>query len=104
MKHGKLAILTLSLSLAGATAASAAPVTVSGSVALALAGVVAPYSLLPSAQKKAVAALFGGKSNISYANKIIVTADTVGCRTSNVYIPPRSRELTFQPTQRTLTR
>ena len=50
MKFGKLAVLTFSLSLAGATAASAAPVTVSGSVALALAGVVAPYSLLPSAQ------------------------------------------------------
>jgi len=86
MKFGKLAVLTFSLSLAGATAASAAPVTVSGSVALALAGVVAPYSLLPSAQKKAVAALFGGKSNISYVNKIIVTADKGLCGSFNTNV------------------
>ena len=102
MKFGKLAVLTFSLSLAGATAASAAPVTVSGSVALALAGVVAPYSLLPSAQKKAVAALFGGKSNISYVNKIIVTADKIVCRTSNVDITARSCELTFKGAKQTI--
>jgi hypothetical protein len=103
MKFGKLAVLTFSLSLAGATAAAAAPVTVSGSTALALAGVVAPYSLLPTAQKKAVAALFGGKSNISYTNKIIVTADKIVCRTSNVDITARSCELTFKTTKRNLT-
>jgi len=102
MKHGKLAMLTLSLSLAGVTAASAAPVSVAGSVALALAGVVAPYSLLSSAEKKAVAALFGGKSNISYANKITVTADKIVCRTSNVDITARSCELTFKTTKRSL--
>jgi len=102
MKCGKLAVLTFSLSLAGATAAAAAPVTVSGSTALALAGVVAPHSLLPSAQKKAVAALFGGKSNISYTNKIIVTADKIVCRTSNVDITARSCELTFKGNKRTV--
>jgi len=103
MKCGKLAVLKFSLSLAGATAAAAAPVTVSGSTALSLAGVVAPHSLLPSAQKKAVAALFGGKSNISYTNKIIVTADKIVCRTSNVDITARSCELTFKTTKRNLT-
>jgi hypothetical protein len=102
MKFGKLAILTFWLSLAGATAASAAPVTVSGSTALALAGVVAPHSLLPSAEKKHVAALFGGNSNISYTKKIIVTADKIVCRTSNVDITARSCELTFKTTTRSL--
>jgi len=102
MKLGKLAVLTLSLSLAGGTAASAAPTTVSGSTALALAGVVAPYSLLPSAEKKAVAALFEGNSKISYAKKITVTADKIVCRTSNVDITARSCELTFKTTTRSL--
>ena len=50
MRHLKLAALTLALSLAGMTAASAA--SVSGSTALALAGVVAPLSPLPAAEKK----------------------------------------------------
>ncbi len=103
MKIGKLAVLTLLLSLAGVTAAAAAPATVSGSVALALAGVVAPHSLLPAAEKKAVAALFDGKSSISYANNIIVTADKIVCRTSNVDITARSCELTFNTTKRNLT-
>ena len=50
MRLGRLTILACSLSLA-ASAASAAPATTSGSVALALAGVVAPYSPLPDAEK-----------------------------------------------------
>lgn len=102
MKPMKLAALTLSLLTAGITAASAAPASVSGSVALALAGVVAPHSLLPSVEKKAVAALFAGNSNISYKNKIIVTADKIVCRTSNVDISARSCELTFKTTTRSL--
>ena len=102
MKPMKLAALTLSLLTAGITAASAAPASVSGSVALALAGVVAPHSLLPSAEKKAVAALFAGNSNISYKKKIIVTADKIVCRTSNVDITARSCELTFKTTTRSL--
>jgi hypothetical protein len=102
MNHGKLAILTLSLSLAGASAAAAAATTVSGSTALALAGVVAPYSPLSSGDKKAVAALFGGKSNIAYARKIVLTADKIVCRTSNVDITARSCELTFKTVKRGL--
>jgi hypothetical protein len=102
MKPG-LAILTLSLFTAGITAAAAAPTTVSGSVALALAGVVAPYSPLPAAEKKAVAAFFAGNTDVSYAKKITVTADKIVCRTSNVDITARSCELTFNTTKRNLT-
>jgi hypothetical protein len=93
MQSGKLAVLTLSLSIAAGSPAWAA--STSGSAALALAGVVAPYSPLSAAEKKAVAALFaGGKPG--YANKIIVTADKIVCRTSNVAIAARSCELTFK--------
>jgi hypothetical protein len=101
MKPG-LAILTLSLFTAGITAAAAAPTTVSGSVALALAGVVAPYSPLPAAEKKAVAAFFAGNTDVSYAKKITVTADKIVCRTSNVDITARSCELTFKGSTRTV--
>ena len=102
MKCGKLAVLTFSLSLAGATAAAAAATTVAGSTALALAGVVAPYSPLPSGEKKVVAALFGGKSSVAYARKIVITADKIVCRTSNVDITARSCELTFKGNKRTV--
>jgi hypothetical protein len=102
MKLGTLAISAVSLAVPGIGTASAAPVSVSGSVALALAGVVAPHSLLPAAEKTAVAALFAGNGNISYANKITVTADKIVCRTSNVDITTRSCELTFKTTIRNL--
>ena len=102
MKPGKLAILTLSLFTAGMTVAAAAPSSVSGSTALALAGVVAPYSPLPAAEKKVVAAFFAGNTNVSYARKITVTADKIVCRTSNVDITARSCELTFKGSTRTV--
>jgi hypothetical protein len=102
MKSGKLAILALSLFAAGITAAAAAPTSVSGSAALALAGVVAPYSPLPAAEKKAVAAFFAGNTGVSYARKITVIADKIVCRTSNVDITARSCELTFKGNTRTL--
>ena len=50
MKLGTTTILACALSLASISAASAA--SVSGSTALALAGVVAPLSPLPAAEKK----------------------------------------------------
>jgi hypothetical protein len=90
------------MSLASVSAASAAPATASGSVALALAGVVAPFSPLPSAEKKAVAAFFNGNSNVPYAKKITVTADEILCRASNVAITSRSCELTFGSHTRTV--
>ncbi|MHC2435461.1 hypothetical protein [Bradyrhizobium sp. USDA 4451] len=94
IRLGRLTILACSLSLASA-AAWAAPATTSGSVALALAGVVAPYSSLPAKEKKAVAAFFSGDSNVHITRKIVVTADKVVCRASNVAITSRSCELTF---------
>jgi hypothetical protein len=102
MKFDRLTILVLvlSLSVVGATAASAASVT--GSAALALAGVVAPYSYLPAAEKMAVAKLFEGHTSISYARKISVTADKIVCRTGNVDITARSCELIFKNGKRTL--
>jgi hypothetical protein len=69
--------------------------SISGQAALAMAGVVAPYSPLPAAEKKAVAAFFAGKTNVPYTKKITVTADKIVCRTSNVDITARSCELTF---------
>jgi hypothetical protein len=102
MNPMKLAALTLSLVTLGVTAAAAAPASVSGSVALALAGVVAPYSPLPSGQRKAVAAFFAGNTNVNCTRKIIVTADKIVCRTSNVDITARSCELTFKGKTRSL--
>jgi hypothetical protein len=100
MKPLRVAALTLALSLAGITAASAA--SVSGSTALALAGVVAPLSPLPAAEKKVIAAFFAGNTNVNYANKITLTADKIVCRTSNVDITARSCELTFKGNKRTV--
>jgi hypothetical protein len=93
ISSGTLAIVACTLAFA--SHASAAPSTASGSVALALAGVVAPYSPLPDAEKKAVAAFFAGDSNVPTTNKITVTADKIVCRASNVDITSRSCELTF---------
>ncbi|KJC45119.1 hypothetical protein UP09_13920 [Bradyrhizobium sp. LTSP885] len=95
MTSGRSATLILSLLMASVSAASAAPSTASGSVALALAGVVAPFSPLPAAEKKTVAAFFNGNSNVPYTKKITVTADKILCRASNVAITSRSCELTF---------
>lgn len=101
MRLGRLTILACSLSLASSSA-WAAPATTSGSVALALAGVVAPYSSLPAREKKAVAAFFGGDSNVRITRKITVTADKVVCRASNVDITSRSCELTFGKRTKTI--
>ncbi|MBR0874052.1 hypothetical protein JQ633_27085 [Bradyrhizobium tropiciagri] len=91
---GALAIVVCTLSQAAAASGPTAA-TASGSVALALAGVVAPYSQLPDAEKKLVAALFAGDGNVAHAGKITLTADKIVCRASNVDITSRSCELTF---------
>ncbi|KWV59106.1 hypothetical protein AS156_33315 [Bradyrhizobium macuxiense] len=102
MRFAGLTTLAGALALAAVSAASAAPATASGSVALALAGVVAPYSPLPAAEKAAVAAFFNGDSHVAYAKKIIVTADKIVCRASNVDITSRSCQLTFGSHTRTV--
>jgi hypothetical protein len=96
MKLTRLTTLTsfaLAVLLPGVSAAAGG--SISGQAALAMAGVVAPYSSLPAAEKKAVAAFFAGKTNVPYSKKITVTADKIVCRTSNVDITARSCELTF---------
>jgi hypothetical protein len=102
MNLGTLTVLAISLVATGATAASAAGSSVAGSAALALAGVVAPYSYLPAADKRAVAKFFNGDTGVSYNKKITVAADKIVCRTSNVDITARSCELTFKNGKHTL--
>jgi hypothetical protein len=100
MKH------TMSLALVLATAlgvAEASAETTGGSAGLALAAVVATASpLLTFAERKAVDELFAEGSNISYKKPIVVTADKIVCRTSNVDITLRSCELTFAKKTKTI--
>ena len=104
MKSGRLAVLAISLLTATASTASAAPATVSGPAALALAGVVALYSpLLTADEREAASAFFVGQSGVRYAKKISVTADKIVCRVSNVDITARSCELTFKGSKQTIT-
>ena len=100
MKLAMSACLAGATLVAGATHAAAAsgatPAQISGSTALALAGVVAPLSpILSGAEKKAVAMLFAANANIPYKKPIVVTADRIVCRTSNVDITLRNCEVTF---------
>jgi len=77
--------------------------TTGGSAALALAAVVATASpVLGSAERKAVDELFAENSSISYTKKIVVTADKIVCRTSNVDITLRSCELSFGKKTKTI--
>jgi hypothetical protein len=107
MKLTKLTTLSsfafsaFSILLPGVSAAAGG--SISGQAALAMAGVVAPYSSLPAAEKKAVAAFFAGKTDVPYSKKITVTADKIVCRTSNVDITARSCELTFGTATKKLT-
>src|SRR3979490_233985 len=94
------ASFAFSVLLPGVSAAAGG--SVSGQAALAMAGVVAPYSSLPAAEKKAGGAFFSGKTNVPYTKKIIVAADKIVCRTSNVDITARSCELTFKTVKRGL--
>ncbi len=101
MMLGRSTIIAMSVCLANASAAQAA--SISGSTALALAGIVARLSpTLTAAEKKAVAMLFAANSDIGYEKKILVTADKIVCRTSNVDITARSCELTFGKRVRTV--
>lgn len=97
MKSGRL-ILACAVGVAGAShaASAATPAKISGSMALALAGVIAPLSPeLSGAEKKALATLFAANSDVGYKKTILVTADRIVCRTSNVDITVRSCEVTF---------
>ena len=85
--------------------AAAAPMTVNGPGALALAAVVAPRSPMLGAQDRAILMrLFGGHTNFRYPadRTILVSADKIDCRVSNVDIIDRSCELTFGSKSRTI--
>ena len=87
-------VLTSASTIAAASGATAAKT--SGSTALALAGVIAPLSKeLSRAEKRAVAMLFAGSSDVPYKKPIVVTADKIVCRTGNVDITVRTCEVTF---------
>jgi len=99
----RTAILLFPLLLVSQSASAA---TTAGSSALALASLVAAHSpLLSRHEKRVMARLFGGDSNVPFpANrKISVKADAVVCRASNVDITSRSCKLTFGTTSANLT-
>lgn len=103
----KLHRLILSCALlvvsSAAGASDAVPAKVSGSTALALAAVIAPLSPdLSGAEKKAVAVLFAGSSDVPAKKAIMVSADRIVCRTSNVDITVRNCEVTFGKKTRTV--
>jgi hypothetical protein len=101
MKLDKPVALALLLSMTGTQAALAG--SASGSSALALAALVARCSPnLSAADKKTVAALFAGSTNVGGSKKIAVTADKVTCRTSNVDLTSRSCEVTTKNGKRTM--
>ncbi|WP_426422893.1 hypothetical protein [Bradyrhizobium genosp. A] len=96
------AILVAGIShVAGASDATHSKI--SGSTALALTGVIAPLSpILSGAEKKAVAMLFAANADIPYKKPIVVTADRIVCRTSNVDITLRNCEVIFGNKVRTV--
>lgn len=103
-KSGALTCLAVALLTVTASAASAAPATANGPAALALAGVVALYSpLLTADEREAVSAFFVGQGGVRYARKITVTADKIVCKVSNVDITARSCELTFKGAKQIIT-
>jgi hypothetical protein len=88
-----------------ATQPAAAAGTTSGSSALALAALVANQARsLSVTDRRVIARLFAGQTNFGYpANRtIMVSADKIDCRVSNVDITDRSCELTFTTTTRKL--
>ena len=87
------------------SSASAASATASGPSALALAAVVASHgSPLSAFDRRAMTRLFDGKSLIiPRVNKIIIAADSIVCKMSNVDITARSCELVFKSHKRNLT-
>ena len=99
----RTAIVLVPLLLASQSAPAA---TAAGSGALALAAVVAAHSPLSSRhEKRALARLFDGHSQVAFppGSKISVKADAVVCRASNVDITSRSCKLTFGATSVDLT-
>jgi hypothetical protein len=88
-----LAALALTLAAAGQPLRK-----VSGPYALALAGVVAERDpALSPADRETVARLFAGDAHVQYpaGRSLVVAADKIVCRVSDVQIVARSCQLTF---------
>jgi hypothetical protein len=98
----RIALLAVALIVSQAAAAAG---TTSGSSALALTALVANQARsLSVTDRRVIARLFGGQTTFGYpANRtILVSADKIDCRVSNVDITDRSCELTFSTAKRTL--
>jgi hypothetical protein len=89
----------VALTLAASPAAAATPSgKVSGPYALALAGLVAERDpALSPVDRAAAAGLFAGDAHVRYpaGRSIVVAADKIVCRVSDVQIIERSCQLTF---------
>jgi len=99
-------VLSLFLMM-GQWTALAALVTAPGPMALALAAVLAqPSPLLSAYDKRVIVRLFRGNTNFGFTpnTKILVVADSVVCKTSNVDITMRDCELTFSNGNKTWNR
>ena len=102
------AALAFSIALwqaASASPAAAASATASGPSALALAAVLSADSAVHNSfDKRILARLFAGDTNISFPpnKKITVKAESVTCRVSNVDITARSCELVYTSGKRAL--
>jgi hypothetical protein len=82
--------------------ANASAATVTGGSALALASLVAEQSpLLTQRERDVMARMLAGSLDFAFpaSQKIVVQADAVSCRSSNVDIASRSCELTFGSTR-----
>ena len=98
MKVGAVLLFALMLAQVAPSNGLAKAGTVSGAAALALATVVVRYSPSASAiDKHELANLFDGNpvNGFPQDQRIVVKADYIACRTSDVDITERSCELTF---------
>ena len=91
-------VLLIAVAALGLAAAPARAAGTSGPYALALAGVIAEHDpILSATRRHVVAALFAGNENVFFpaGHQIVVKADKVVCRVSNVQITARSCQLMF---------
>lgn len=104
MKTFTVLAIAFAIGQTGSSALAASEST-SGPAALALAGLVASHSsVLGPFERRAMARLFGGNSNIIFPpnRKITVIADSIVCRASTVDITSRNCELAFGAGKRSL--
>jgi hypothetical protein len=102
----KVLTIILSLILNQATTVLADTINISGPWALALASVVAQHSpLLSRSERRVMARLFEGNTGFSFPSgkKLLIGAETVSCRVSNIDIATRDCNLEFKAKTRSAT-